>query len=78
MLKAVIHGPREGAAGDQLQTRGAGCSPGSQGGSPLGRGNSLCKGPGAGGNGECLRGQRRERRGVMGLGWGVGAARFLS
>lgn len=73
MLEAVIPGPwagGESAAGDQLQTRGAGCSPGSQGRSPPGRGNSLCKGPGAGGNEECLRtwrmGERQmtRRRGV--------------
>lgn len=65
MLEAVIPGPwedGEGAAGDQLQTRGAGCSPGSQGGSPPGRGNSLCKGPGAGGNEECLRTSRMGER----------------
>lgn len=62
MLEAVMHGPREGVARDQLQTWVAGHTPGSQSeiwaeswGSPPGRGTSLCRGPGARGNRASLR-----------------------
>ena len=77
VLEAVIHGRGEGAAGAQLQTRGAGCSPGSRGGSPLGRGNSLCKGPGAGGNAECLKGEERRKVKCHGPGAGCGSSQFF-